>query len=162
MAVPGQYEVRLTIAGREATQPLELLIDPRVAADDVTLADMEEQFALNIRIRDAIIDAQNAVVDLEEGKTQMELGIEMGSASEQRARIALGALIEIERALVTIPDGSYQQPMLVDQLNYLYGMTSRADQKPGRDAYERLEVLEEELETRIMTLRRILEGMVLQ
>ena len=162
MAVPGRYQVKLTLAGREATQPLEILIDPRVAADNVTMADLEEQFALNMRIRDAIIDAQQAVVDLEGGKAQMEMGIEMGGAAEQRARIALGALIEIERALVTIPEGSYQQPMLVAQLNYLYGMTSRADQKPGRDAYERLEVLEEELETRIMTLRRILEGMVLQ
>ena len=162
LAVPGRYQVKLTIAGREETQPLELLIDPRVAADNVTIADLEEQFTLNMRIRDAIIDAQQAVVDLESGKAQMEMGIEMGGAAEQRARIALGALIEIERALVTIPEGSYQQPMLVAQLNYLYGMTTRADQKPGRDAYERLEVLEEELETRIMTLRRILEGMVLQ
>ena len=138
------------------------LIDPRVAADDVTMADLEEQFALNIRIRDAIIQAQNAVVHLEEGKTQMAVGAEMGGAAEQRANIALEALAEIERAMVTINEGSYQQPMLVDQLSYLYGMTSRADQKPGQDAYERLEVLEEELGRRIMTLRRILEGMVLQ
>ena len=161
LAIPGRYQVRLTVAGREATQPLEVLIDPRVADDDVTLADLEEQFALNIRIRDAIIIAQNAVVDLQEGKSQMEMGVEMGGAAEQRAKIALQALAEIEGALVTVTEGSYQQPMLVDQLNYLYGMTSRADQKPGRDAYERLEVLEEELERRIMTLRRILEGMVL-
>jgi len=37
----------------------------------------------------------------------------------------------------------YQQPMIVDQINYLYRMLDRADQKPGRDAYLRFDELTE-------------------
>jgi len=33
------------------------------------------------------------------------------------------------------------QPMLIDQIRYLQSMLSRADQKPGKDAYDRLEEL---------------------
>ena len=41
--------------------------------------------------------------------------------------------------------GSYPRPMLLSQLNYLAGMTGRADQAPGADAYERHEELQEEV-----------------
>ena len=33
------------------------------------------------------------------------------------------------------------QPMLIDQARYLQSMLGRADQVPGKDAYERLEDL---------------------
>jgi hypothetical protein len=39
-------------------------------------------------------------------------------------------------------------------------MTSGADQKPGRDAYERLQVLEQELERHIETLQRIMRTII--
>ena len=37
---PGRYQVRLTADGRTATQPLEVLADPRVAATAAELADL--------------------------------------------------------------------------------------------------------------------------
>ena len=51
----------------------------------------------------------------------------------------------LHEALVS--DGSIQYPqrMLIDQVQYLYGMTTSADQRPGADAYERIETLENEL-----------------
>ena len=39
--------------------------------------------------------------------------------------------------LVTAENIAYPQPMLLDQIRYLYGMLTAADQPPGRDAYER-------------------------
>jgi len=36
-------------------------------------------------------------------------------------------------------------PMLIDQLNYLASMLNRADQRPGKDAYDRYEELEGKL-----------------
>ena len=49
-------------------------------------------------------------------------------------------LMTLLRKLQT-EDGIYMQPMLVDQISYLYSMLIRADQKPGKDAYERFEEL---------------------
>jgi len=44
------------------------------------------------------------------------------------------------------PEGNYMRPQLIDQLQYLYMMLSRADQQPGQDAYKRFEELQELLE----------------
>ena len=66
-------------------------------------------------------------------------------------------LQEIQSALVT--DGtisSYPQPMLRDQLDYLSDHSQQADQKPGGDMYERLEVLVAELEAHKALLQRLI------
>jgi hypothetical protein len=41
--------------------------------------------------------------------------------------------------------GSYPQPMLIDQLSSVWRMANQADQRPGRDAFQRLEDLRGEL-----------------
>ena len=46
----------------------------------------------------------------------------------------------IQKELVT-EEGRYMQPMLIDQLRYLSAMLGRADQRPGKDAYDRYEEL---------------------
>ena len=44
-------------------------------------------------------------------------------------------------------EGTYMQPMLIDQIRYLQSMLSRADQKPGKDALNRLKELKSEFNT---------------
>src|SRR4029078_5838235 len=51
---PGQYQVRLKTDNVTLTQPLTVLIDPRVAADGVTVADLQEQFDHNMRMRELV------------------------------------------------------------------------------------------------------------
>ena len=66
-------------------------------------------------------------------------------------------LKEIEAALVTDRSiSSYPQPMLRDQLNYLSGSSQRADQKPGADMYDRLEILVAELEAHKVRLQQLI------
>jgi hypothetical protein len=158
MAVPGDYTVRLSVGGWTDSAPLRVSIDPRVAEAGITQADLEEQLALNLRIRDVIGEARGAVDDLETAKTSTEEGVDLGGEAQRRAEAALAELMRVEDALVTKTEGSYQTPRLVDQLNYLYGMTTSADQRPGRDAYLRLEFLEAELERHIGVLERILSN----
>ena len=121
-------------------------MDPRVAADGVTVTDLQEQFDLGIQIRDAIEDA-DATIERLEGA--MRRGSEGSDVEAQ--------LKEIADALVTDRSiSSYPQPMLRDQLNYLSGNSQRADQKPGEDMYERLEVLVAELEAHKVRLQRLI------
>ena len=47
---------------------------------------------------------------------------------------------------MTTKEGTYMQPMLVEQYNYLYSMLSRSDQEVGNDALIRLQELNERLE----------------
>lgn len=143
---PGRYQARLTVDGQTLTRPIEVRIDPRVAADGVTMADLEEQFELSLQILAAMGDASTTIDRLE---SAMERAAEGGDVRRE--------LEEIEDALVTDRSiSSYPQPMLADQIQYLYSMLQTADQKPGRDAYERLETLKTELEEHKARLERLL------
>jgi len=139
LVVPGEYRVRLSVGEWSETRPLRVRIDPRVADDGVTLAHLREQEELNLRIRDLQGEARRAaerVRELREGAEGSSSGV-------------TGELAALEEALVTDPANtvsSYPRPMLIDQIGYLYGMTSRADQKPGDDAHERYAALRNELD----------------
>lgn len=136
MVVPGTYTARLTVDGVTAERSFDLMMDPRVAADGITLADLQAQFDLGIRIRTAIEDADATIERLRGAQARVTEGSDIESD-----------LKEIERALVTNDSiSSYPQPMLRDQMNYLYGNSQRADQRPAADMYERLDVLVIELE----------------
>jgi hypothetical protein len=45
--------------------------------------------------------------------------------------------------------------MLIQQINYLYGATTRADQHPGDDALDRYEELRAEMDGVIESLERL-------
>jgi hypothetical protein len=121
-------------------------MDPRVVADGVTIAELQEQFDLGMEIQAAIVDADATIGRLENA---MERAAEGSPVAEE--------LEEIQAALLTDRTiSSYPQPMLRDQLNYLNGNTQAADQKPGADMYERLEVLVAELEEHKAQLQRLI------
>jgi hypothetical protein len=137
---PGQYQVRLKTGGANMTQPFRVLIDPRVAADGVTLADLQEQFEHNMRMRE-LVSAVNQLVT----KVREAIG---KSPNDQR-------LLALAGKLLTEPV-RYGKPGLQAHITYLAGMTSNVDQKIGRDAVERYQVLKKELDTLRAEADRIL------
>ncbi|HSG09856.1 MAG TPA: hypothetical protein VLA36_15960 [Longimicrobiales bacterium] len=146
MVPPGGYQARLTVDGDVQTKSFEVKIDPRVAQDGVTVADVVEQYELSLQVLAAMSDA-SATIEKVEGA--MERAAQGGDI---RAELA-----EIEAALVTDRTiSSYPQPMLADQIQYLYSMLQSADQKPGKDAYQRLDTLKAELERHKARLERLL------
>jgi len=58
---PGKYQVRLKTGAVTLTETLTVMIDPRVAEDGVTLADLQEQFDHNMRMRE-LVNAVNQLV----------------------------------------------------------------------------------------------------
>ncbi|MBS1241722.1 MAG: hypothetical protein H6R40_1149 [Gemmatimonadetes bacterium] len=124
---PDTYQVRLTLGGWSSTQPLKVRADPRVTAEGITDAMLAEQMALALRIRDAITEARKTAGRVRELKA---------STTGPGATI----LAEAEAEFFTA-QGAYPTPMLLDQLSYLYSMLEGADQRPGRDAYTRLDEL---------------------
>ncbi|HEX6044930.1 MAG TPA: hypothetical protein VFZ22_10610 [Pyrinomonadaceae bacterium] len=126
---PGHYQARVKAGASVMTEPFNLLIDPRVAADGVTQADLQEQFEHNMRMRELVTSVNQLVTRVREAKT----------------KTPGAALAAIERKLVTEPV-RYGKPGLQAHITYLAGMTANVDQKIGRDAIERYEVLRKELE----------------
>jgi photosystem II stability/assembly factor-like uncharacterized protein len=67
-APPGQYTVRLTADGQTVTQPLVVKRNPMHEATD---ADLQKQFALAIQLRDKVSEANNAVIQIRDLKSQV-------------------------------------------------------------------------------------------
>jgi hypothetical protein len=133
-AVPGAYQARVKAGEWTATQPFNLLIDPRVAASGVTVADLKEQYDHNVRMRELTAQANQLL-----GRVRGAMAGDASKAAPARA---------IYEKLVNTPEGvRYNKPGLQAHIQYLAGMTAGVDQKIGRDAIERYQVLKKELDT---------------
>jgi len=146
LAVPGRYRARLTLGEWSATREFELAIDPRVAADGVTQEDLAAQLALSLQVLELQGSADSVLAVIR--------GVRSGSGRAAGTQSELAAL---ERELVTTPGIAYPQPMLLDQIQYLSAMLSRADQPPGAEAYTRYQELVEwlgRITNRLDALRR--------
>jgi len=134
LAVPGLYRARLSVGEWSETREFELEIDPRVAADGVTPEDLEAQLQLNVQI-----------LALQQRADSVLAVIRRLAAAAGVPRERKDVLAALEREMATAQGIAYPQPMLLDQIRYLYAMLSRADQPPGGDAFERYEELREQL-----------------
>ena len=149
MVPPGVYQVRLTAGDWSETVQFKLLMDPRVAADGVTQDDLEEQTELALLVRDAVTEARSAVSRLTAARKSLE------GKTDGASRSADEQLAAIQQRLMTGPV-RYDMPMVADQLQYLNGMINRADQKLGRDAFERYEELRTLLDSIVSDLDAVL------
>jgi hypothetical protein len=158
MVAPGRYEARLSVDGETVSRGFRVLIDPRVAASGVSESDLLAQERLNLRIRDALSGARRTasrVEELGEALEERSEAVEEGSAVGSETRALLDDVRAVHQALVSNRDIAYPETMLIDQLDYLYGMTTTADQRPGEDALQRTEVLEKELEGVVADAKRL-------
>ena len=63
------------------------------------------------------------------------------ASAEEKAKLAT---LEEVKKMLNRAQGTYTKPMLIDQINYLFGIVGRADQLPGKDVFDRLEELKVE------------------
>jgi hypothetical protein len=142
LAAPGTYSARLTLGDWSETVSFEAMLDPRVSTEGrVSGKDVAAQVELALKARDALSNGRLAVERLKKALDK--------ASPESRA-----ALEEIQKALVAAPV-RYSRPMVVDQMEYLYENLDTADQKPGRDAYQRYEELVAQMGELIGKLDRI-------
>ena len=149
VAPPGSYQVRLKAGSVVQTQSLNVLIDPNVAADGVTVADLKEQFDHNLRMRQLVTDAGQLATRVRDLQTKLR-----GAASGTEKTSQADAVDEIAGRLFNEPV-RYGKPGLQAHITYLAGMTTGADQKIGRDALERYAALRKDLDELRSQLDRI-------
>lgn len=144
---PGQYQVRLKTGNTVKTTTVNVLIDPRVAEDGVTTADLQEQFDHNIRMREMVTAVNQLISRVREGQNKLR-----SSAADKEKLDSLNA---VATKLMTEPV-RYGKPGLQAHITYLASMTANIDQKIGRDAIERYAVLKKELDGLRAEVDRIL------
>ena len=145
MVAPGSYQARFTLGSWSRTVSFEAKLDPRVVAEGyVSSEDIVAQVELGLKARDALSRARLASARLDDALTS--------ATGATRT-----ALEELKQELVTAPR-RYSQPMLIDQLSYLYANLDRADQRPGVDAFERYQSLKRQLDEQVAKLDELLGG----
>ncbi|MDX1409741.1 MAG: hypothetical protein R3330_16445, partial [Saprospiraceae bacterium] len=132
LVVPGTYIVRLTTGTEVKEQSFTIHMDPDVAAEGATMQDLQQQERLSLDVAQLLSRARILESDLRK---------QLKSADDDAAAAVQASLDK----LVTSA-GRYQQPMLISQISYLYGILTRADQLPGQDAVKRFGELKEALD----------------
>lgn len=125
LAAPGNYFVQLEVNGNILLQPFRLLMDPRQLTAGIKESDLIAQESLSRQI--VALEGQARFLLDQAGEKRKNM-------PEQNP--AKQAILKIQEALET-PEGRYMQPGLMAQISYLRSMIDQADQKPGKDAFER-------------------------
>jgi hypothetical protein len=137
MLPPGKYRVKMSAGGWSDTQPLVLTIDPRLTADNITAADLREQYEHNVRMRDMVAEVGKVANRVRQARMRLRSGGNSDSLSKVEA---------LATTLFGADEGvRYGRPGLQTQITYLAGMTARVDQRIGHDAVERYQTLRKEL-----------------
>ncbi len=113
MAVPGAYQVKLTVGGRTLTAPLTVTNDPRAT---VTQAALEAEFALATRLMGMLAEVHAAVRQIVDVRAQTDaLHARLGAAPD--AAQAVGAF---EKSVDVVLNALYEPKAKsgIDLLNY--------------------------------------------
>ncbi|MGI9013034.1 MAG: WD40/YVTN/BNR-like repeat-containing protein [Phycisphaerales bacterium] len=114
VAPPGEYSVRLRIAGDTLEQPLVIRPDPRT---ETTAAEYAEQFELALRVRDALSDAHRTVNALRSIRNAIDATVARAKEMEDTQPILDAAtslkrrLKDVEEALIQTRSKSSQDPL---------------------------------------------------
>ena len=154
--VPARYTAEFFVDGQQQQAGFDVLPDPRIIAGGMTFSDYKDQYELSKKIIELYKNTQVLIGDINRILEPGDSGDQESSLSRKERKIR-EELVVIKSQLVTRDDIRYPRPMLSDQVMYLYSMLSRADQKPGKDAYERYEELSVLLETLIDQYENIMD-----
>ncbi|GAO39333.1 hypothetical protein SCH01S_29_00210 [Sphingomonas changbaiensis NBRC 104936] len=146
VAAPGDYTVVLSAGTFTQRQPLHIMEDPRVTASGVTDADLAAQLDHNLRVLKLVHDTNFAVARVKAAQKELKERPDPAKAK---------ALETVADKLIT-PLIRYSQPGLQTHVGYLYSETNFTDQKVGRDAIERYEVLRRDIDAVVAELNAVL------
>jgi photosystem II stability/assembly factor-like uncharacterized protein len=160
LASPGRFTVRLLVDGRSETRDLVVSKDPRLAT--VTQADLDEQLALTMQVRDKTSAANEGVVRIRDLKS--EIADRVSLAHDERITVPANALAKklgaIEEELYQVknqsPKDVFNFPVkLNNRLAALMRVLQSADARPTDQTYTVFKQLSAELNGHLEALEAI-------
>ncbi len=156
MVAPGTYYAKLKIGNRESAVKFKILGDPRVLESGVSQEDMQAQEALALQVRDLATQTNRMADQVDKEYKKLKKEMEESEGADGKMKQRMSKLEELKKALIT-ESGRYMRPVIVDQVRYLSSMIDRADQMPGKDAFDRYEELKKEVEKLIPDYKALFE-----
>jgi hypothetical protein len=156
MALPGRYQVRLTVGGRSATQSFALKLDPR---SKVTPADLQAQFAFLKQLRDTVNSVTNAIITIRNVRAQLA---DVAGAMEA-AKALTQKLDAIEDALYQVhsqadEDALVYPPGPTERLSSLIFAASTMDARPTAPMYDVFRLFAPQIQTQLVALAQALKS----
>ena len=167
-ALPGQYQIRLTVLGKSYTAPLEVKPDPRLK---VTQADLQKQFDLELKIRDKLTETNDAINQIRDFREQIN-AIDKRLKGDARAKAVADAgksldkkMTEVEEALIQTKAKSGQDVLnfpirLNNHLAALAGVVASADSAPTKQSYEVFDMLSKAIDEQLTKWKAIVASEV--
>ena len=162
VVLPGSYAVRLTVGGETIERPFDVELDPR--SEPVSMAQLQAQLDLAIEVRDKVTQANQAVIDIRQMKTEVDDRKTKTDNAEihEQGDLVKGKLSEVESEVYQVKNESRQDPLnfpikLNNKLAALMNGVSQADFPPteqSRQVFERLDGL---LQEEMVRLRLIID-----
>ena len=140
LALPGDYQVKLTANGKTQTATLHLSIDPRTKGQEEAL---QKQFVLSQQVTDRISQLHQAINEIRDLKSQIK-ALHAKFDKEERVKPALAAademehrMSEVEQQLIQVnlkgSEGSLAFPvMLNEQLDTFSHSIDAGDREPTK------------------------------
>jgi photosystem II stability/assembly factor-like uncharacterized protein len=107
LALPGQYQVRLTSGGKSQTAPLELAVDPR-AKDTITT--LPKQFELSSQVAARNTQLHQAVNEIRDVKNQIE-ALHKRFGDNEKLKPALAAADDLRKKMSSVEEKLIQVNM---------------------------------------------------
>jgi photosystem II stability/assembly factor-like uncharacterized protein len=165
IAFPGKYTVKLTAGGKSQTQPLEIVLDPRVK--NVPLSDLQKQFELSVQVRDANNDLHRAVNQIRELRSVLKaLRPRLESDAKFKPLLDQADALDkkmtpVEEELIQVnmkgSEGNLAFPnMLNEQFDSFAGSVEAGDGAPTQQQYEVFKMLRGRLDQQLAAWKQIL------
>jgi photosystem II stability/assembly factor-like uncharacterized protein len=161
MAVPGEYQVRVTALGKAETQPFSLQLDPR---SHVTVAQLQEQFRFASQVRDQVSQADEMVIAIRRINSEAK---ERAAKIKDEKVASAGAslrdkLSTIEEDIYQVRNRANEDPLnypikLNNQIAALARAIETGDNPPTEQEYEVFKVLSARLEAIVTRYQQALK-----
>jgi hypothetical protein len=163
-AVPGSYQVKLTVDGKTMPETFEVKKDPRVST---TQEEFQKQFDLLTKIRDKFSETSEAIISIRDVRKQAQdyaarVKDQSNSQPITDAAKALGAkLTAIEEELYQTKNQSNQDPLnfpirLNNKLAALAGSIAAADAQPTDQQVTVYEDLTSRINAQLEKLKQVM------
>jgi photosystem II stability/assembly factor-like uncharacterized protein len=149
LALPGNYQVKLTVAGKSQTAPLHLAIDPRIKDAEAALP---KQFEVSSMVVTRIGELHQAINEIRDVKTQIQ-SLHKRFGTEERLKPALTAADELAKKMSAVEEqliqvnmkgseGNLAFPNMLNEAFYSFSLTIQAaDYGPTQPQHEVFKML---------------------
>jgi len=123
LAVPGNYQVRLTVDRKSVTAPFAVKIDPRVT---LSQADLEKQFKLELDLREQLNRVYDAVNQIQDVREQLR-GLKKRLVPGDSSKTLLDGASALESKLIAVRDPliNFKISASEDSLAYAPGIDAK-------------------------------------